>query len=432
MVERAKKEKSQVVSIKFEEFIIKAFPLTKNTLIPNIVTTIVSGLDNCCDKTEDGTFAYVRGGSMRTFTLSTHEIEKNLIHKVRQTDFGADKLTEEVMKHAFGEEKDLDLFIRRGKNSDDDIVNSINISLSRIEENPYDIKVQTQAIGGEINPQTLFMINFYDKNQSLGPPAFMLNFTNFPSSISNSQKEIRSGADIDLLSLGDLNKDFSGSLILSYTSPELVDLKRRLIDYYFFPRIGPLSNSPSFLHDLIAGFREINSRALYLPALFDDQNNFMTTDMLIDHRNYDKFTFPTDAEIIKIIQANQSEIETSLIPLLSDIIFSFVANPIIALPLSYFSKSLIVTPLGRLTNSPEKMREVLKYMAERMGAKITDTFLKLAMNYAVCCPNTLLLLDALKDAKIIPEDWPRSYEGLLKLLNPMELIDVKTTSPLLL
>jgi len=57
------KEKSQTVSIKFEEFVMKAFPQTKNTLIPKMVTAIVSGLDNCCDRTEDGTFAYVRGGA---------------------------------------------------------------------------------------------------------------------------------------------------------------------------------------------------------------------------------------------------------------------------------------------------------------------------------------------------------------------------------
>jgi len=65
MAERLPPENSQVNSIRFEEFIVKAFPLTKNTLIPKIVTTIVSSLDNCCERTEDGIFAYVRGGAMR-------------------------------------------------------------------------------------------------------------------------------------------------------------------------------------------------------------------------------------------------------------------------------------------------------------------------------------------------------------------------------
>lgn len=422
MFERVHPEKSQTISIKFEEFIVKAFPLTKNAPIPKIVTTIVAGLDNCCDKTEDGTFAYVRGGAMRTFILSTHEIEKKLTQKVRQTDFGDDKLTREIMEHAFGEEKDLDLFIRRGGNSDEDIVNNINTSLSHLEDSSYDIEVKTQAIGGDANPQTLFMINFYDKGKSSEKPVFMLNFTNFPMSAKNSQKEIRSGADIDLLSLGDINKDAGGNLVLNYTSPELVDMRKRLIDYYFSPRIGPLSNSLSFLHDMIAGFREINSRTLYLPALLDSQNSFMTTDMLMSHRNYNRFTFPTTNRIRQIIQANRTEIEVNLLPLLSDIIFSFIANPIIALPLAYFNKSLIMTPLGQMIDSPERMREVLKCMAERMGMKITDTFFMLALNYAVNYPNTLLLLDSLKDAKIIPEDWPQSYEGLLKLLNPLELL----------
>jgi len=424
MVEKLPPENPQVNSIKFEEFIVKAFPLTKNTLIPKIVTTIVSNLDSCCERTEDGTFAYVRGGAMRTFTLSTHEIEKDLTHKVRQTDFGDDKLTREVMEHAFGEEKDLDLFIRREKNSDDDIVNNIDTALSQIQENPYDIKVETQVIGGDANPQTLFRINFYDKNKSLGTPVFMLNFTNFPTSITAAQKEIRSKADVDILSLGGLNKDKSNDLIMTYTSPKLVDMKKRLHRFYFSPAIGPLSNRVNFLQDVIVGFREINSRALYITPLFDRENRFMTPDMLIKHRSSKGFNFPTDDEMRRIIQANQSEIEINLIPLLSDIIFSFITNPIIALPFAYLNKSLIVTPLGRIIDSPEKMREVLKCMAKKMGMKITDTFFMLAMNYATNYPDTLLLLSALKDAKVIPDDWPRSYEGLIKLLNPLELLKV--------
>ena len=422
MSEKLPPENPQVNSIKFEEFIVKAFPLTKNTLIPKIVTTIVSNLDNCCEKTEDGTFAYVRGGAMRTFTLSTHEIEKDLTHKVRQTDFGDDKLTREVMEHAFVEEKDLDLFIRRGKNSDDDIVNNIQATLIQLQNNSYDIAIKTQEIGGTENPQTLFKINFYDKNRSSDIPVFMLNFTNFPTSVTAAQKEIRSRADVDILALGGLNKDKSNDLIMTYTSPELIDMKKRLHLYYFSPAIGPLSNRGNFLQDVIAGFREINSRALYITPLFDIGNKYMTPDTLISHRSFKGFTFPTHDEIAQIIQANQSEIKVNLLPLLSDIIFSFIANPIIALPFAYLNKSMIITPLGRLIDSPEKMREVLKYMAERMGMKITDTFSMLAMNYAVNYPNTLLLLDALKDAKVIPEDWPRSYEGLIKLLNPLELL----------
>jgi len=422
MEKKSPKEKSQTVSIKFEEFIMKAFPHTKNTFIPTISTTIVSNLRTCCKSTEDGTFAYVRGGAMRTFSLSTYGIEKELTDKVRKTDFGTDKLTREVMEHAFGRGKDLDLFIRRGDVSNDQIVNNILVSLSRFKDGEYDFKVKTQAIGGKANPQTLFMINFYNKNKPSEPPVFMLNFTNFSSSINSSQKEIRAGADIDLLSLGDINLDTGGNLVLNYPSPELTDMRKRLIDYYFSPRVGPLSDSPSFLHDMIAGFREINSRALYLPALLDPQNNFMTTDILISHRNYNKFTFPTRDKIKQIIQANRTEIEDNLLPLLSDIMFSFIANPIIALPFTYLNKSLIMTPLGQMIDSPEKMREVMRCMSERMGMKETDLFVMLSLKYTIYNSNTLLLIDALKDAKIIPEDWPHSYKGLLKLLNPLELL----------
>jgi len=61
-------------------------------------------------------------------------------------------------------------------------------------------------------------------------------------------------------------------------------------------------------------------------------------------------------------------------------------------------------------------------MTDRMGMKITDTFFMLALNYAVNYPNTLLLLYTLKDVKVIPDDWSQSYEGLLKLLNPLKLL----------
>lgn len=422
MIETTAKERPQTISIKFEEFIVKAFPQTKNTPIPKIVATIVSGLNSYCDQAEDGTFAYVRGGAMRSFALSTNEIEENLIRKVRQTDFGVDKLTKEVMEHAFGEEKDLDLFIRRGVSSNEDINNNINDSLAQIEEDPYNVEIKTQLIGGEVNPQTLFMVNFYDNKEPLRKPIFMLNFTNFPTSVNSLSKEIRNRADVDVLSLGHLNIDDSNNLMMSYSSPELVDLKKRLHHYYFDVTIGPLSDRASFLQDVIAGFREINSRALYITPLFDSQNSFITPDILISHRLYNGIHFPNNNEIAKIINANRSEIEVNLLPLLSDIIFSFIANPIIALPLAYFNKSLIMTPLGKMIDSPEKMRKVLKSMAERMGMKITDTFFMLALNYAVNYPDTLLLLDSLKDAKIIPEDWPRSYEGLLRLLNPLELL----------
>lgn len=143
MAERRDKEKPQTISIKFEEFIKMAFPLTKNTPIPKITSTIVSNLESCCEQTEDGTFADVRGGAMCTFSLSTHQIEKSLIQKVRQTDFGDDELTRKVMEHAFSQEKDLDLFIRRGENSNDVITNNIDTTLSSIAKCPYDIKVET-------------------------------------------------------------------------------------------------------------------------------------------------------------------------------------------------------------------------------------------------------------------------------------------------
>ena len=64
----------------------------------------------------------------------------------------------------------------------------------------------------------------------------------------------------------------------------------------------------------------------------------------------------------------------------------------------------------------------MECMTKKMNLKITDTFLTLAIKYTVDYPDTLLLLDALKDAEIIPQDWPKSYEGLLRLLNPLELL----------
>lgn len=429
MVENAKDIISTTVSIRFQEFLVRAFPKTKNTLLPKIVTNTILDLEPCCEKDEDDAFVFARGGAVRAFSLPFDAIGEHLNEKVRQTDFGTDNLTRNVMEHAFGEEKDLDLYIRRGKNSSDqDLINSINNSLYQTQGNPYRTEVKTQAIGGKANPQTLFMINFYNNDEPIQKPVFMLNFTNFPVSPESSEKEIRIRGDVDTLSLSDLHKDANGDLVMDYTSPDFIDIRKRLINYYFSPRIGPLANKDNFLQDLSASFREINSRALYLPALFDSENNFMTTDLLISHRNFNAHTPATD-EITQIIQVNRTEIEDNLLPLLSDIIFSFVANPIIALPLSYFNKSLIMTPLGRMINSPEKMREVLKFMAERMELKITDAFSSLAMNYAINYPNTLLLLDALKDTKVIPEDWPRSYEGLLQLLNPLELINIKIISP---
>lgn len=261
---------------------------------------------------------------LRTFEEGPNEIEKNLTRKVRKTDFGKNELTKEVMEHAFGEEKDLDLFIRRGVNSDEDIVNNINTSLTQIKESPYDVVIKTQLIGGEANPQTLFIISFYDNNDPSRTPVFMLNFTNFPTSENSLIKEIRNRADIDVLSLGYLNKDNSNNIMMSYSPPELVDLKKRLHLYYFDVAIGPLSDRDSFLQDVIAGFREINSRALYITPLFDNKNSFITPDILLKHRSLKGINFPSTDEIIKIIKANQLEIEVNLLPLLSDIIFSLL------------------------------------------------------------------------------------------------------------
>ena len=103
-------------TIAFAEFINQVFPQVRNH--PRLLQkaeALVAGLSGISELDEDRSFAYVRGGSMRTFLYQTQIVEKDisLFYSNLPPDLkGSNPLTSQVMIHAFGL-KDIDIHIRR-------------------------------------------------------------------------------------------------------------------------------------------------------------------------------------------------------------------------------------------------------------------------------------------------------------------------------
>jgi len=440
-------ENATETTIGFVDFIDQTFPQVAGTPITGYVDKILKTVKPFCRENDQGTFAKIRGGTMRRFIFHTADIQDGLdraMLNVPKEYLGESNLTEAVIDHAFGVH-DLDIALIRKKNTDPEnnqvIINSIVVSLIdlgfsqndgaeiNLTNGSYQVRIKPIMIGKN-KSLSLFKIDFYLNGQK--KPVFKLDLSDIALTDQQKRDDFRlfdQASTVDLDSIADL-REKNSQLIVNYQQYlEIQAAELNLQSHYLFSKIPLVHPGFSFTQLVSQGFRDVGNRALDISTLFLDYPNLTLAD-LKNFFNPDPWDGRFNKNISQWIASQSEEIQERQVALLSDIMYGYFANVFMALALSYLDTALFTIPLGRIINNWETLTAVMQKMAEKFYEDNSQTLLNLSMFYkAKNCgfhselSGPILLLDALIDLGLLPKDTQRTISSAIKLLfDPMQLL----------
>lgn len=419
--------------ISFSSFIEKVFPATRNTSIPKITVALINSLQDHCEPDPQGNFAYVRGGSMRIFGSNTRDVQNSLdlaMQRVPGELIGSDSVAHQVMTHGFAHPRDLDVALRRKVHSDDsDIQTRIQSVLqSYREDERLRIEVNHLMVGKN-RTISLFKVDFYDKET--GRCLFKLDINDFPMTAEQKRDSSRiyeMASAVDLLSMGGLSiNGKTNDIELSYGRIEGMTLADLYFHHHYLNPATPMIGlNLSVVQALTEGFREVNFRSFDITPLWIGYPDLTLKDLGHIYQppcSTEQF----DEASLRWMTSQADELKQRSIAIMSDIAFGFIANPIISLPLSFINRSLLLTPLGRLIHDWQTLQEIVADVAQRLGSNIDSSLHILALTYISKVHSgvhpellgPLLIIDALKERHLIPEETPRTLSSFIKLIQPI-------------
>jgi hypothetical protein len=398
----------------FPDFIRTVFPGIKKTPLPEISTYLISNLINLCP-------VIVRGGAMRRLLFPYLRDRATLLSRqiaaIPEKDIGHEPMTRAVLDHALGP-PDLDLFLLRPPwLTDEHIRHSLVQTLQCQGKNWEDARLVQFSIGARTR-HPLFGVHFFQPGDS--GAVFQVNFTGYPEKPAQWEDEIRIYAKPDHYSLGTVLKDKSGTLSLSY-APNF--LPNKYDDEFFWVTTGGALTKAgeNFTAAAAQYFREIamscSLSALTAPWLT------LTDIEKIDFIRNQWEPAPTDDTITGWIASQKTDIEGRLVPMLSDISYGFIVDPIIALCQAYTSHSLRLLPLGRIITDWPKLKQVVQGFYHIYKLDEQKPLNHTALSYTLRPLDPLLIVDILKGRHLLADDYPRTYSALIMdLLNPLKLL----------
>ena len=414
-----------LVKIPMADFLRQVYPpIDNHTILTKKITEIFRGLSPAQ--------FYMRGGAMRQKALYWIDVQNDLDHTMAgfpKSYIGESPFISEVLRHAFpsmsGEGHDLDIpFVRRSPNGDFIPDSEIRQKIDKANTDsthPMPLEIRTIALGTFEDPMTIFKI--------LLTNTVRMDLADLP--LTDQQRKssgrIYDGSSwIDLATLGKVI-DTKDGLAVAYPVVEGLSIADLILSkYYLFFPFQPIGFDAYDPYQVLSGkFRDVSFRAFDHSSL--STNQFLSGvrfDSLGDHTSlHAGLDNQLDQKIKSWISRGKSGIEKRHKELVTEAMYGLIANPFLALPMTYLNYSLFSLPLGQIIKDWDTLRAVENQMIEIMRNHIgadhsslnisSDLFL-IANYYAAHARSgvlphilgPLLLVEAIKSLGLLPDSVP--------------------------
>ncbi len=405
-------------SLRFTEFVEKTAPKTTNTTLPQLAQSLVQRLSFNSSADENGNFAVIRGGSMRSFLLNNYVTDERfagLFDNVNPQLLGENPLAKRVIEKVFSLPKDIDIFFRVGIphhqfHQDNILFSTIIEHLEQsgftglfrngdkneiaLSDGKYQIRLFRHQTG--INHlQTLVKIDISEGDQVV----LKLHFGLIPDEAERQEdpRFFDDSADIDQEAVGYLTHDDNTVLMRYFGLGAESYVSKYLHKHFFDPLTKPFDVDPAKKPDqfLAARLREINFRVSLVSWLFrvcgitgltaDFQDTPYYALFLKYGMKYrtDVFGEEQQKRMHQWYRDNQDNIKDHSKLLASDAVYGLTVNPYLYFLFAFPTYVTDAFPLGeRLDFMP--MMNFLQTLALKSGNSIMeDSLLTLSLRYYI-------------------------------------------------
>jgi len=443
-----KEPQPQGEKILFADFLRDFFPHLAKTAVPEIVSQMILGIKDCCEvDSQTNAFAFQRGSLIKRKFFGTPEgywnitplYTDNLAGLVEKDDAVARSVVEILqvgpsntdIRYQPHNARPQDVWFNLRKSMIelgfllDNQTKGENFDLLSkvIDGQNYEIKIQPVLSCYSTNnkPRTFLSVIIYINDCF----QFKTSYGQTPDrwQIFDEQRRHNSSPDIELASKADL-VFHNGKLYTVIELPRYED-KSQVI------AIGESPEYHTFSQIFGAALRAIGIGTFW-PGFFGEKNlsldelkvYYRSSAQTAKEKLAQKFVTNHIFEAPEVMQIMQRAPD-----LMASFLTYLTYNPFLFLPLASLYGLLDFLPLSSYLKTPEQLEMVLGTMRQELG--ITEGHEQTSLIYLEKISNKNLKLTdtgpfmfirALKKSHFIPEDYPETFSGICRLINPFLFI----------